>query len=414
MNVVICSLSTDSHNTSCIVCICGAEFICVHISFIYIFICFFKPNFTCPQSKQRNFVDRLHCISHFKFSLHFHPAKHCRQRLQTQRTDLWHDFRFDEFAFGFGASGVGRWRGLRWIQSVWKFDEILRWFGFGGRLFPSQRKRIPNWWAMRCRTPLSRIEIIILIIMLHGKSMRIFDCSCLGSPSDTEPIFTNGRVYFNMSGDICPHDTKEKYTLLVILACDYSSHTAVPVVLMPYVSCCSANALKNGECYGNLYRLSMNRRTISAHWQYSITRGRHVIHLPAHWIRIRAQLEIRKPITSSIWCRWVNTISKYQLMTIRTSWSTYANQRCTLSMKCVRQEAAFAWSTPMRKFWRKSECKMRGTPLIISVCVFCCWIDLTISIFQIQKLRFNGAGSSFRRWQTVDAILFWWKMQLHS
>lgn len=59
----------------------------------------------------------------------------------------------------------------------------------------------------------------------------------LGSTNDTEPIYTNGRIYFNMTGDVCNTATNETYNLLVILACDYSSQTANPVVMMPYVRC---------------------------------------------------------------------------------------------------------------------------------------------------------------------------------
>lgn len=58
----------------------------------------------------------------------------------------------------------------------------------------------------------------------------------LGSADNTEPIYTNGRVYFNMTGDVCRTDTNEKYNLVVILVCDYSTHITYPVMLMPYVS----------------------------------------------------------------------------------------------------------------------------------------------------------------------------------
>lgn len=52
---------------------------------------------------------------------------------------------------------------------------------------------------------------------------------------EAEPIYTNGRVYFNFTGDICNKSTNESYTLLILTMCDYSSHTQNPIILMPYV-----------------------------------------------------------------------------------------------------------------------------------------------------------------------------------
>lgn len=57
----------------------------------------------------------------------------------------------------------------------------------------------------------------------------------IGSNLDAEPIYTNGRVYFNFTGGICNTKTNESYTLLIITTCDYSSHTQNPIVFMPYV-----------------------------------------------------------------------------------------------------------------------------------------------------------------------------------
>lgn len=57
----------------------------------------------------------------------------------------------------------------------------------------------------------------------------------LGTSLDTEPILTNGRIYFNFTGDICNKKLNESYNLQIILMCDYSSHIAKPLTLMPYV-----------------------------------------------------------------------------------------------------------------------------------------------------------------------------------
>lgn len=57
-----------------------------------------------------------------------------------------------------------------------------------------------------------------------------------GTEHDAEPIYTNGRVYFNFTGDICNQKTNESFTMLIITTCDYSSHIQDPVIFMPYVS----------------------------------------------------------------------------------------------------------------------------------------------------------------------------------
>lgn len=58
----------------------------------------------------------------------------------------------------------------------------------------------------------------------------------LGAKSEeAEPIYTNGRVYFNFTGDLCNKATNQSYTLLILTMCDYSSHTRNPIIFMPYV-----------------------------------------------------------------------------------------------------------------------------------------------------------------------------------
>lgn len=194
-----------------------------------------------------------------------------------------------------------------------------------------------------------------IVIIKYSKLQRIFNCLCLGSAEDTEPIYTNGRVYFNMTGEVCRKDTNEKYNLNVILTCDYSSSTANPVILMPYVSFCSPLDVRiDPESFAESFS-HLRRTTNSASWWYSTRRDLHAIRWPDQWIRIRAPREIHKPATFSTWCRWANTITKFHLR-IEHFWSTYANRHFTLSMKCVRRAAVFAWSTPKRKIWLRSRC----------------------------------------------------------
>lgn len=57
-----------------------------------------------------------------------------------------------------------------------------------------------------------------------------------GTEHEIEPIYTNGRIYFNYTGDICEKKTNETFNLIIILTCDYSSHIRNPITLMPYVS----------------------------------------------------------------------------------------------------------------------------------------------------------------------------------
>lgn len=57
-----------------------------------------------------------------------------------------------------------------------------------------------------------------------------------GTEHEIEPIYTNGRIYFNYTGDICNKKTNETFNLIIILTCDYSSHIRNPIILMPYVS----------------------------------------------------------------------------------------------------------------------------------------------------------------------------------
>lgn len=79
----------------------------------------------------------------------------------------------------------------------------------------------------------------------------------LGTQIDAEPIYKNGRIYFNYTGDVCNRNTNESFTLLIITTCDYSSHIQNPIVLMPYVSfvyrpftkiLCAINALNGFFC----------------------------------------------------------------------------------------------------------------------------------------------------------------------
>lgn len=66
---------------------------------------------------------------------------------------------------------------------------------------------------------------------------------CLsGSAAVVEPEYTSGRVQFNMTGDTCSTNAKLKYNLLVLLVCDYSSHIADPLTLMPYVGFFTPNS----------------------------------------------------------------------------------------------------------------------------------------------------------------------------
>lgn len=57
-----------------------------------------------------------------------------------------------------------------------------------------------------------------------------------GTGHEIEPFYTNGRIYFNYTGDICKKKTNETFNLIIILTCDYSSHIRNPITLMPYVS----------------------------------------------------------------------------------------------------------------------------------------------------------------------------------
>lgn len=57
-----------------------------------------------------------------------------------------------------------------------------------------------------------------------------------GTEHEIEPFYTNGRIYFNYTGDICKKKTNETFNLIIILTCDYSSHIRNPITLMPYVS----------------------------------------------------------------------------------------------------------------------------------------------------------------------------------
>lgn len=58
-----------------------------------------------------------------------------------------------------------------------------------------------------------------------------------GTQLDAEPIYTNGLIYFNFTGDTCDKNTNEPFTLIIMTVCDYSSHIKEPLILMPYVSC---------------------------------------------------------------------------------------------------------------------------------------------------------------------------------
>lgn len=60
--------------------------------------------------------------------------------------------------------------------------------------------------------------------------------SGIGIDGSHEPVYTEGRTYFNLTGGVCNKKTNESYSLMIILICDYSSHVAQPMVLMPYVS----------------------------------------------------------------------------------------------------------------------------------------------------------------------------------
>ncbi|XP_031627910.1 cation-independent mannose-6-phosphate receptor isoform X2 [Contarinia nasturtii] len=62
----------------------------------------------------------------------------------------------------------------------------------------------------------------------NGKQLKF------GTQLDAEPIYTNGRIYFNFTGDVCDKDTNETFSLLIITTCDYSSHISSPTILMPY------------------------------------------------------------------------------------------------------------------------------------------------------------------------------------
>lgn len=53
----------------------------------------------------------------------------------------------------------------------------------------------------------------------------------IGSDADKEPIYTNGRMYFNLTGDICNKETKEKFNLVILLLCDYSSEIQKPTTI---------------------------------------------------------------------------------------------------------------------------------------------------------------------------------------
>lgn len=67
----------------------------------------------------------------------------------------------------------------------------------------------------------------------HKLERCLFDT---GTEHEIEPIYTNGRIYFNYTGDICKKKTNETSNLIIILTCDYSSHIQNPITLMPYVS----------------------------------------------------------------------------------------------------------------------------------------------------------------------------------
>lgn len=68
---------------------------------------------------------------------------------------------------------------------------------------------------------------------IHKLERYLFDT---GTEHEIEPIYTNGRIYFNYTGDICNKKTNETFNLIIILTCDYSSHIRNPIILMPYVS----------------------------------------------------------------------------------------------------------------------------------------------------------------------------------
>lgn len=56
------------------------------------------------------------------------------------------------------------------------------------------------------------------------------------SSKNNQPIYTQGRVYMNYTGDSICKKSKQPYTLLIVMICDYSSHISNPITLMPYVS----------------------------------------------------------------------------------------------------------------------------------------------------------------------------------
>lgn len=99
--------------------------------------------------------------------------------------------------------------------------------------------------------------------------MILFFVCETGSEKDAQPVYTNGRTYFNFTGDVCNKNTSEPYNLLIITMCDYSSRVQNPIIFMPYVIKNSnwlislATSVLN-DLYFSLYVFVSSRLTINA------------------------------------------------------------------------------------------------------------------------------------------------------
>lgn len=122
-----------------------------------------------------------------------------------------------------------------------------------------------------------------------------------------EPRYTDGRIYFNLTGGVC--NQSQKYRLVVVLICDYSSQVQELLQMMPYVSSINGlNSLFNWYNHMVFFSFSINRRTTNVNLLFCCVHQKHAIHYQRQSIQTLAKRKTQKQITFSIWCHWVHSI----------------------------------------------------------------------------------------------------------
>lgn len=142
------------------------------------------------------------------------------------------------------------------------------------------------------------------LILKSGKSWFCFVFYLTFESDETkahEPIYTDGRLYFNLTGGVC--NKSQKYRLIVVLVCDYSSHVQEPLHLMPYVSQSMDWTLFSTDIMTWFFLLSLsflllffsllrfNSRTTHVNLLLCGVYQMHVTRYQRHWIQTLALLK---------------------------------------------------------------------------------------------------------------------------